>query len=81
MIWHVFYTCPYGARVSFNTYLHWKVLVIQGSEKTFHRKEGFKKGEFFAMILYSLRGVPLIIALTFYVQYLVGQRKIDELQV
>ena len=60
MFWHVHHTWPSGARFSFNTYRHWKFLIIQGRELILHLKEGFMQVDPLLMILYEL-GMLLII--------------------
>eukprot|EP00957_Ditylum_brightwellii_P091720 6983774-Ditylum_brightwellii.AAC.1 len=53
MLWHVKHVWPSSCRYAFNTYRHWKILVVRGG-KCLYSKEGVTQGDPLAMILYAL---------------------------
>eukprot|EP00957_Ditylum_brightwellii_P131615 10037849-Ditylum_brightwellii.AAC.1 len=59
MLWHVRHVWPSGCRYAFNTYRHWKILVVRGG-KCLYSKEGVTQGGPLAMILYALGVLPII---------------------
>ena len=77
----IFHKWSSGARFSFNTYQHWKVLVMWFREKTDHIKEGFTQGETLDIVFHEFGLIPLSRSLTHPVQDIIRQRKIYALQV
>ena len=60
---------PAGARFSFNTYRHFKVLVLQGCTDLVHNKEVVTQGEPLFVTLYSLGVLHIIHSLTHHVEH------------
>ena len=60
MLWNVQHTWSAGTGFGFNTYQHWKVLVLRGSTGTVHTKEEAAQGDALVMILYGLGVLSII---------------------
>ena len=63
MLWTVRHECPTLARYAFNTYRHWSLLVIRGTDGTatfLYSKEGLAQGDPIAMICYGVGTLPLV---------------------
>eukprot|EP00957_Ditylum_brightwellii_P067071 5090807-Ditylum_brightwellii.AAC.1 len=63
MLWIVRHTWVAGSRFAFNTYRHWRKLVLQGYKDLVMSKEGITQGDPLAMILYALAVLPIILHL------------------
>eukprot|EP00957_Ditylum_brightwellii_P199307 15192030-Ditylum_brightwellii.AAC.1 len=59
MLWHVQHVWQSGCRYTFNTYHHWKLLVVRGGKCLFSKKE-LKQGDPLAMIFDALGMLPII---------------------
>eukprot|EP00957_Ditylum_brightwellii_P143811 10958398-Ditylum_brightwellii.AAC.1 len=60
MMWDVRNLWVMGARFAFNTYQHWRKLVLQGQDDLVMSKEGVTQGDPLSMILYALAVLPII---------------------
>eukprot|EP00957_Ditylum_brightwellii_P162016 12334908-Ditylum_brightwellii.AAC.1 len=60
MLWNVQHSWAAGSRFAFNTYCHWRKLVLRGHDNIVMSKEGVTQGNSLAMILYALAVLPII---------------------
>ena len=60
MMLHVQHTWTFGTRFKFNTYLHWKVVIMRGCADLFHIKEEVTQGEPISSTVYDLWLLPII---------------------
>eukprot|EP00957_Ditylum_brightwellii_P021323 1608035-Ditylum_brightwellii.AAC.1 len=58
MLWEVRHLWATGSRFAFNTYCHWRKLVLRGQEEPILSKEGVTQGGPLFMILYALAVLP-----------------------
>mmetsp|Transcript_5227 Transcript_5227/g.7776 ORF Transcript_5227/g.7776 Transcript_5227/m.7776 type:complete len:169 (+) Transcript_5227:2704-3210(+) len=59
LLWHVQHIWPSGSRYTFDTYCHWKILVVRNGTNLYI-KEGVTQGDPLAMVLYALGVLPII---------------------